>query len=118
LVRVAAGAAPTRFSFGESLSEAYSKGALEFTTITEMIDETATDAGRNLRAYCGEGGFGGDGFVALCWADTDKPIWIAFFETSNPFVSVSLHANCVVAQTTLDRKWTFPLEEPEKFAVE
>jgi NAD(P)H-hydrate repair Nnr-like enzyme with NAD(P)H-hydrate epimerase domain len=83
-----------------------------------MVDETVTDLARNLRAYCGQGGFGGDGFVALCQADTDDPLWVAFFESSNPFVSVSLLANSVVGKTTLDRKWTFPIENPERCTIE
>ncbi len=75
------------------------------------------DRQRNLSVYCGEGGFGGDGYVALVSAESDEPIWIAFFDTSNPFVSVELTADNVIATSNHGNRWSFPIEAPEKVTV-
>jgi hypothetical protein len=100
-----------------SLSALHSKGALEFTQIAEMVDETKTDEDRNPRAYCGQGAWGSEGFVALARADTDEPIWIAVFDNSNPFISIALDRECVAAKTTLDNEWRFLIDSPENLEV-
>jgi hypothetical protein len=82
-----------------------------------MLVEPAVDPQRNLSAYCGEGSMGGDGYVALVSTDSDEPIWIAFFDASNPFVSVELNANHVIATSNHGIRWSFPIEAPEKVTV-
>ncbi len=71
---------------------------------------------RNLRITGGEGGFGGDGFVALSHSSDDQLIWIAFFEDSNPFIQVSTNndESVVIGITTLETVWQFPIDQPEK----
>lgn len=88
-----------------------------FSAITERIEAMVADEGRNLCVCCGEGSFGGDGFVGLLHADTRMPIWIAFFDNSNPFVSVALTDHDVIGMTNLEHEWQFPIDAPEKVQV-
>jgi hypothetical protein len=67
---------------------------------------------------CGEGSFGGDGFVALCDRDGDHLRWIASFQRSNPFKSVALEGGEVVAISTHDHRWRFPLQRPDLLRIE
>ncbi|MGD9636814.1 MAG: hypothetical protein AB7G28_11585 [Pirellulales bacterium] len=73
----------------------------------------ATDESRNLCVQGGEGGLGGDGFVAALKLDTGNLLWIAFFTESNPFVSIELYENEVLSLTNHGTCWRFPLRSPE-----
>lgn len=88
-----------------------------FAAITELVEESASDESRNLRVCCGEGSYGGDGFVALLRADDGSPIWVAFFEDSNPFVSVRLTESEAIGVTNLGHEWRFPIDAPERVRV-
>lgn len=80
--------------------------------LDEVIEER-----RQIRVVCGEGGFGGDGFVAV--TDLGNQLqWIAFFDCANPFESAELGDGEVVAKTNLRNTWRFPLDSPERVTVE
>ncbi len=65
----------------------------------------------------GEGGHGSDGFVAV--TDLLNEIrWLAFFDFSNPFVSVRISGDEVVAENNLGEFWFFPLDNPAQVRVE
>jgi hypothetical protein len=122
LVTGAALAEAGRFSFsaspGHETTITCLDAAREPLGSMTLLEKPAIDRERNLSAYCGEGGMGADGYVALIRADDDEPIWIAFFDASNPFVSVELTANNVIAMSSHGNRWNFPIEAPEKVTVE
>lgn len=47
----------------------------------------------NCKAICGEGSFGGDGFVLLESLTTGKMLWLASFDNSNPFINIQRDKN-------------------------
>ena len=70
------------------------------------------------RKVCGgEGSRGSDGFVALSKISSDKLIWLAFFECSNPFIKVSSSGGFVTAVSNLQLIWSFPIQKPETVTV-
>jgi len=87
----------------------WSDGAI----LAEQISNDGT-----LKVVCGEGDYGSDGFVAVVCLKTQKTLWIAASNTSNPFDSVELHEGCVCAKSTLGYIWRFPLNNPCQFTVE
>jgi hypothetical protein len=77
----------------------------------------AEDKGKDVVVIGGEGGMGSDGFVAV--TDLSNQLrWIAFFDFSNPFVSVELLADEIVGKNNLGEVWRFPLKNPSKITVE
>jgi hypothetical protein len=89
---------------------------LQWTRIYRQFD--SVDAARNLRAWCGETSWGTEGFVALATADSHQPIWVAIFDGSNPFKSVTLTATTVEAVSTDENAWSFPIGSPEDVIVD
>lgn len=66
--------------------------------------------------YCGEGGMGNEGFVAL--EDKDGNLKWAFFSTqSNPFVGIDLMNDTIRAHSTYDRYYDINLLSPEKIKI-
>ena len=69
----------------------------------------------NCHAICGEGQMGNEGFVALVKAEI--LIWSAFFTISNPFYDVARIGDFIIAKSTHDIFWEFPIVEPWKARV-
>lgn len=91
----------------DSFLEYNPDGWVSFTSLSSSRWELA-----GLVLTCGEGSLGADGFVAV--REIDGPLrWIAFFQNSNPFTSVSLAGDEVVALSTLNHLWRFPVDRPE-----
>ena len=86
-----------------------------FTAVTDLCESISAD--RDLRVVGGEGGQGGDGFLAAARISDNHLLWIILSEESNPFVEVALRGDEVVAVTTLDDRWTVPLREPEVISI-
>ena len=74
----------------------------------------------NLLIYCGEGSWGGEGFVAVCerLGSSEKLNWIAYFDYSNPMERIEYQNNKIIAYSILGRKWVFDIENPEKVEVD
>lgn len=88
---------------------------LEATGIVSLC--RAEDKGKDIVVIGGEGGMGSDGFVAV--TDLSNQLrWLAFFDFSNPFVSVELSNDEVVGKNNLGEVWRFPLENPSNIRVE
>ncbi len=66
---------------------------------------------------CGEGGSGADGFVAASRISDKHLIWLAFFQSSNPFNEVKVEGTNVIAVSTYGHEWTFPVWHPERVSV-
>lgn len=82
-----------------------------------ILAETVSDDGA-FKAVCGEGDFGSDGFVAVVHTETQKLVWLAAFNCSNPFNHVSFKESSVCAESTLGAVWRFPLNDPSQFVIE
>ncbi|WP_217603413.1 hypothetical protein [Chitinophaga sp. GbtcB8] len=66
--------------------------------------------------YCGEGGMGNEGFVAM--EDKDGNLKWAFFSTqSNPFVGIDLMNDTIRAHSTYDRYYDINLLSPENIKI-
>lgn len=100
---------------GQGRTSLDSLGSLELTSV--MPSCRAEDKAKDLVVIGGEGGMGSDGFVAVTdFANCLR--WIAFFDFSNPFVSVALSGDEVLAKNNLDETWHFPLVSPSQIKVE
>ena len=77
----------------------------------------AEDRSTGIVAIGGEGGMGSDGFVAVT-DFANRLQWIAFFDFSNPFVSVGFRNGEVIAENNLGERWHFPLSSPSRIKVE
>lgn len=75
------------------------------------------DKKKDIVVIGGEGGMGSDGFVAV--TDLANQLqWLAFFDFSNPFVSVELLNEEIIGTNNLGEKWRFPLKNPSKIRIE
>ena len=81
--------------------------------ITRAIDET-----KKVEAIAGQGDYGSDGFVAVVNSGNKELVWLAFFETSNPFEYLQFYENELHARSSLGNLWRFPLDEPSRVKVE
>ena len=75
------------------------------------------DKKQGIRISCGEGGMGGDGFVAVSKGTEDWLEWIAFFDCSNPFVEIKALDDEIVGMTNIDNIWRFSLQNPGLITV-
>jgi hypothetical protein len=98
-----------------SLAELAKTGELQWTGIISLSE--AIDLARNIRILGGEGGLGGDGFVANVRNDDGMVVWIAFFTSSNPFEVVQIHGDHVLAKTNLGTWWHFPVDAPDRVTL-
>ncbi len=73
--------------------------------------------GLNLRLSCGEGQMGNEGYVAVCAKNTNRLIWFAFFECSNPFSGLRFEEGVLIAENSYEQEWGFPLNAPQDFWI-
>lgn len=88
---------------------------LEWTTVGTLAQAVSPDG--SYSAIGGEGGMGGDGFVAVSAAADKRLLWVAFFEDSNPFEEVRFDGGDVVARSNLGREYRFPVTAPERLVL-
>ncbi len=69
------------------------------------------------RVSCGEGGWGGEGFVAVSRFEDDYLLWMAFFDVSNPFEKINVRENVISGVTNLGNTWRFPIDNPERLSI-
>lgn len=80
-------------------------------------DEIMSEDGK-LKVMCGEGSFGGDGFIVLYSLIEERVIWILFSEVANPFIKVELLDNEVVALNNLDENWIISLANEKEVKIQ
>lgn len=98
------------------LNDLLANNELGFSSIS--VNKKIENSDKQIKAYCGEGSFGGDGFVVV-EAQTDfKVKWIAFFETANPFEKLEIIDDKIIAYNNLNEKWVFDINRPSNFIVE
>lgn len=86
--------------------------AVQWTYLTSLGECENTT--RGLAVVFGEGGFGGDGFVALLDQATKQLMWLVFLDCSNPFQHAAFDDDAIVATTNTGVLWRFPIQYPEK----
>ena len=79
--------------------------------------DTVKFLGDELVALCGEGSWGGDGFVALTNAISGELIWIFFSDASNPFVKLNRNGDSLIATNNQDERWCFPIDDPSSVKI-
>jgi len=82
-----------------------------------VINDTCEDIVNRVRIYCGEGSYGGDGFVAVESLKNNQLIWIAFFEESNPFEKIKSSENNLNVINNLKESWQFNLKKPNEIII-
>ena len=96
----------------ESLLESNPQSWTSLTSMMSYRDEEA-----QLLLSAGEAAWGSEGFVEVRDLQTNALKWLAIFQSSNPFKEVRLAGDSVVAVSTYDHVWTFPLNRPELVTV-
>jgi hypothetical protein len=99
-----------------SLDQLEALGHLSFSFYTEMGE--VVDASHSLKAVCGGGGMGGDGFVALLRYPSSQLEWVAFFDFANPFTNIKFSDDRIEAHNNLGETWSFPIDAPEKISIQ
>lgn len=98
-----------------TLAALAARGRVEWTTLGPLARAASPD--RTLVAAAGEGGVGGDGFVALMSAPDCRLTWLAFFDRSDAFEAIRFEEACVVARTSGGREYRFPVAAPERLSI-
>lgn len=86
-----------------------------WTAVTELA--SCLDGSASLRFSAGEGSMGADGYVAATQVSDGSLLWVAFFDCSNPFLTVRIDGQRVIAVSSLDFEWSYPIDRPESVAV-
>ena len=68
-------------------------------------------------AYAGEGSFGGDGIIYVIKKADSQLLWFLFSDSSNPFSTVEIQENIIIAISTFSKRWTIPIRSPEKLRI-
>jgi hypothetical protein len=85
------------------------------TTLVQLCEKNVSE--KHLRLIAGEGGWGGDGFVAIENKETKALEFLLFFDNSNPFVEIDFDESRVIAVSNLGERWIIPIEEPENTVI-
>jgi hypothetical protein len=67
-------------------------------------------------AVVGDGSWGSDGFVAVT-SLANELMWIAFFDFSNPFLTVAFEREFLFARNSHGETWQFALSHPTSLSV-
>lgn len=89
----------------------------DFGWTSVVVNLEVQSADGRWSAAGGEGGMGGDGFLAVFQGAFETLLWVAFFEDINPFHRLRFSEDTLTATTSLDYEWHFPLDAPEKVTV-
>jgi hypothetical protein len=88
---------------------------LDLVSIFPMCQ--AEDKKMGIVAIGGDTSMGNEGFVAA--TDLSKQLlWIAFFDFSNPFVSVEFNETEILAKNNHRELWHFPIQHPSRITIE
>lgn len=59
----------------------------------------------NSKNICGEGSYGGDGFILSMTLDSNQLLWLASFDDSNPFISIQLKEHRIYVTNNCYEVW-------------
>lgn len=81
--------------------------------IAEIINKDLS-----IKVIAGEGDYGSDGFVGVVDLYSQKLIWLAFFNCSNPFQTLKIKNEEICATSTNGCLWKFKIKNPLDIVVE
>ena len=92
----------------------------EYNDLNSVSSCSVTTSAENADfiAYAGEGSWGADGIIYVTRKSDNQLIWFFFSDASNPFNSVEIKDNEIIAISTLNERWEIPIFSPEKMKVE
>lgn len=93
-----------------SITELESDGEMHWNNYA--IISTTVDQLLGLEVLCGQGNHGSDGFLAVIDLNTNRLVWIASFDCSNPFDSAIFRDGNIIGQSTNGCVWTFKIAPP------
>lgn len=67
---------------------------------------------------CGEGSYGGDGFIMAFKSSTQEIQWLASFDNSNPFIKLEIFNYFIIATNNLNEKWRFDISDLNDIKIE
>lgn len=98
-----------------NIEDLISKEDFYWIYVTELKRREYKD--ENIIVSCGEGSYGGDGFVEVRSYLENKLLWIAFFDNSNPFVEVKVEERKIIATNNQGCDWVFSVDDPNEFYI-
>lgn len=90
-------------------------GVEDVENLIPLCEVVAADIGSVI--VCGEGGWGGIGFVAVQAIEGDLR-WLAIFDFSNPFVKIEQGEGDISATNNHGEIWHFPLDCPGRIRID
>lgn len=67
----------------------------------------------NCKIICGEGSYGGDGFILAVSLDSNQMLWLASFDESNPFVSIYVEKQQIYVVNNCHEVWRIDMIHPD-----
>ena len=98
-----------------SISDIMSSGDINFSTISTCYQ--ISDSKNNVRAYCGGGSYGSEGYVVVESEIDSELLWIAFFEEANPFERIEISDDNISVYNNLRERWTFDINNPANLSI-
>jgi hypothetical protein len=85
----------------------------DFDKETSLLEEDCSDIDifreikhKNHTLYCGEGSYGGDGFITVA-DENNKIIWIMFHDKINPIENIEIENNKIIGINNCNKKYEF-----------
>ena len=86
----------------------------DFSIISDISVSAEADF-QDYHIFCGEGSYGGDGFVTAVSGNEIQ--WLAFWEDANPFIKIESHENQLEITNNLYEVWQFDLSDPQHIKI-
>lgn len=99
-----------------SISALEEQGNLSWSGCTILHSTENVTLG--IKAICGEGDYGSDGFLAVFDLTLGQLKWLAFFNSSNPFDKIKIEKKYISAFSTAQCQWNFKLDDPVSIDVQ
>ena len=80
-------------------------------------DTTTSTENKDYIAYAGEGSYGAEGIIYVIRKNDNQLVWFLFSDCSNPFASIEIQNNIIIAVSTIDECWIIPIHTPEKIKI-
>ncbi len=86
----------------------------DYLTSFDLLEKYEND---DYIVNVGEGSFGGDGVICVSNKNTKDLIWFLFLDNSNPFHSVKINNDCVIAKSTKNICFNIPILKPQGISI-
>jgi hypothetical protein len=85
----------------------------DFSKNISLLEEDCSDIDifrkikyKKYTLYCGEGSYGGDGFIVIT-DENNKIIWIMFHDKINPIENIEIENNKIIGINNCNKKYKF-----------